>query len=491
MGCLVGGEKKPLNLDPINIGLDHFDRLRVIGKGAFGKVHAVQRRDTKKLYAMKCLEKRKIMNQKMVKNVLNETYLLTKINYPLIVNLRFALQSPYDLYMVVDLMQGGDVRFHYRHDKKFSKTRTCFYVVQTALSLNYLHENGYMHRDIKPDNLLFDSDGNCHLTDFNLSVKLAPNGIKGVAGTRPYMAPEVMNRQRYDERADWWSLGVLAYELYCGRLPFSGSNFEDLKANVQKTHPSYPRNIDPNFKAVLVGLLQKNPARRFGFKELKKHACFKHLDWSALENKIAEAPWKPDPKRAHVDGSYDLDEQFEPKSKKHKYPLSEEEQEQFKDWDYNWKKSKIKRFNESESEEEEPADDEAIETKIPSKTNTDEGSAESGESGGAAETKDEESSKEANGVKPEESEAAEAKEETQPSPESSDQPKADLRKSKAAKKDVVNEEKGTKNRNSQGKTSKSNDVMESAKQKKRSKKRKSRRRLVGDDVDSTKAIAGD
>jgi serine/threonine protein kinase len=154
-----------------------------------------------------------------------------------------------------------------------------------------------MHRDIKPDNLLLDSDGNCHLTDFNLSAKLIPGGNKGVAGTRPYMAPEILSRSRYDERADWWSLGVLCYELYCGRLPYHGSNYDELRKNIKSKTPPYPRNCDSALKSLIRGLLTKDPKKRLNFEQIKAHECFEGLDWYALENKIAQTPWQPDPVR--------------------------------------------------------------------------------------------------------------------------------------------------------------------------------------------------
>lgn len=330
MGCF-GSKEKVLNLDPNKLTLDHFEKLRVIGRGAFGKVHAVSRRDTKVLYAMKVLDKAEIVNQRMAQNVINERFILAALQYPLIVNLQCALQSPVDLFMIVDLMQGGDVRYHMRQDKRFTEERVRFYCAQTALALNFLHSQGYVHRDIKPDNLLLDTAGNCHLTDFNLSVRLTDDGVRGIAGTRPYMAPEVLQKKLYRSEVDWWSFGVMLYEMMFWRLPFTG-DADKLRYSILNDEPRFPKDGDKNLVALLRGLLDKDPSTRFGFNEVKASPFFKGLEWEQLEKKTAPTPWQPDPNRANCDGSYDLDEQFEVKKKR--YPLPPEQEALFAQWDW-------------------------------------------------------------------------------------------------------------------------------------------------------------
>lgn len=186
------------------------------------------RRDTKQLYAMKVLDKEAILGKSMELNVINERKILATLDFPLIVNLHCGLQNEFDLFMVVDLMQGGDLRYHMKQDREgISNERILFYVAQISLALDYLHKRGYVHRDVKPDNILLDSDGNCHLTDFNLSTALPKDGLRGTAGTKPYMgksftngsvltleAPEILAKEApYGFPVDYWALGVCAFEL--------------------------------------------------------------------------------------------------------------------------------------------------------------------------------------------------------------------------------------------------------------------------------------
>jgi serine/threonine kinase 32 len=330
MGCIKS--KEAVTLDPVHVTLDHFEKLRVVGKGAFGKVHAVQRRDKKVLYAMKVLDKQELISKKMVSSVLREREFLARISYPLIVNLCYAFQTETELLMIVDLMLGGALRYHLNHDKHFSEERCKFYVAQTALSLHYLHRRGLVHRDIKPDNLLLDAEGNCHITDFNLSIEVPKGGLRGTAGTRNYIAPEILNRKPYGFSIDWFSLGVLLYEMYTGRLPFSQRKDEkEFKFDPEELY--LPSTTPKGLKQVLFGLLEQDPAKRLNFESLKQQEWFAGLSWEDMENKRVNPPFQPDQKHANFDGTFDLDEQFE--TKKKKVAVTAELDEQFKGWDYN------------------------------------------------------------------------------------------------------------------------------------------------------------
>lgn len=264
---------------------------------------------------MKVMDKATIIEEKMVESVLHERVMMARLSYPLVVNLQFATQNEVDLFLVIDLMLGGDVRYHMKSGRSFDPERARFYAAQTALSINYLHEAGYIHRDIKPDNLLLDGQGNVHITDFNLSMRKDDPRRRGVVGTRSYMAPEVVSRHSYDEAVDWWSLGICLYEWTYGTVPFRGSTEEQHQA-ILRADPRYPSGINKHCKSLLMGLLKKDPKKRLNWQKIKDHPYFAGMDWKALEEKRVDAPWKPDTTRANCDGTFDLDEQFQVKKKR-------------------------------------------------------------------------------------------------------------------------------------------------------------------------------
>lgn len=284
---------------------------------------------------MKLLDKNQIVKERMIENVMHERKILTKLSHPLIVNLRYSFQDEYNLFMIVDFMRGGDLRYHLRYEKKFiTLERVKFYVAQVSLVLKYMHDLGYIHRDIKPDNLLIDGDGNCRVTDFNLS-KHIKKGAKGMTGTKPYMAPEILKNQVYGKEVDWWSLGITAYELAFKTLPFDG-NGDALIEEIINSKVKFPSDRDKKFASLIKGLLNKDPGQRFGYEEVKNHEFYKDFDWEKLEQNKLEAPWIPDPNKNNFDSVFDLDNQFEVKKKK--VPLSPELDKEFEGWEWAYDK---------------------------------------------------------------------------------------------------------------------------------------------------------
>eukprot|EP01130_Rhizamoeba_saxonica_P000323 TRINITY_DN1029_c0_g1_i2.p1 TRINITY_DN1029_c0_g1~~TRINITY_DN1029_c0_g1_i2.p1 ORF type:complete len:338 (-),score=69.34 TRINITY_DN1029_c0_g1_i2:810-1823(-) len=327
MGCMSSKNKDWSHLDPVQLTMEHFDILRVIGKGAFGKVHAVKRRDTGFLYAMKVMDKNMIIDEEKVKNVLSERKLWVTMNHPLLVNIHAALSDTYKLYVIVDLMHGGDLRYHLDNDKRFSAERVRFYAVQMAETLKYLHGIGILHRDIKPDNLLFDRSGNVHFTDFNLSIRVPDNGVRGTAGTKPYMAPEIINRKRYGYPTDYWSVGIVLYELYTGSIPFYHKNWDRLKEKILYNEVNFPDGMKKPMRECIRGLLEKNPKKRWGYEEMANCKWLRGINFHAAGEKLVDTPWMPSSKRANVSGIHDLDDHFEPKVKPK--PLTDEQQADF------------------------------------------------------------------------------------------------------------------------------------------------------------------
>ncbi|KLO17120.1 kinase-like protein [Schizopora paradoxa] len=311
--------------DPVDfdgdVNLFHFEMHRAVGKGAFGKVRVVQHKKSKKLYALKYIEKEKCTKQKAVGNILQERQLLEEVDHPFVVNLRYAFQDDQNCFFVLDLMLGGDLRFHLEKNGRIEEKCVRFWVAELSCALAYLHKQGIMHRDIKPDNVLLDTEGHAHVTDFNVAIHYSRSRLHtSVAGSLAYMAPEVCSRKGYSWQADWWSLGVCSYELLFGRRPFEGKTADSLTAAVAKDSLRFPERASEVCSAegiqVIKQLLDKNPKKRLGctpetddeMAVVRSHPWFARLDWDALEDKELQAPFVPDLKKANFDISHELDE---------------------------------------------------------------------------------------------------------------------------------------------------------------------------------------
>lgn len=327
------GKKGSKFADPNVMGPHQFKLGRVLGKGAFGKVLAVIKRDNKEMLAMKLLNKKQLLDKKMVKSMINERVLLSQLSFPFLVNLKYAFQTDQELCMVIDLMTGGDLRYHLEKSGRFKEDRVAFYAACLILTLEYLKQKGIIHRDLKPDNYLLDADGYVHLTDFNVSIQIQPDKeIKNYAGTAPYMAPEVIQRKPYSFEIDLWSLGVTIYEMLTGRLPFEGKR-EELEQSIQFSQLPSSSHLSGEALDLIDKLLQKDPSERITLSNLKSHTFFKDIDWDKLLKREFKPPFEPDRNRANVDGTFDLDEQFQIKPEKAYFTM--DEHLQFKDWDWS------------------------------------------------------------------------------------------------------------------------------------------------------------
>ncbi|RIB01544.1 kinase-like domain-containing protein [Gigaspora rosea] len=300
------------------VELSHFHLLRSVGKGAFGKVRVVQHKRTKIIYALKYINKAKCIKMRAVENIIQERRLLEEIEYPLVCNLRYAFQDDENLFMVLDLMLGGDLRFHLERQAFMKEDVVKFYVAEVSLGLNYLHSKKIVHRDLKPDNVLLDEKGHAHLTDFNIAVHFNERKpLTSVAGSMAYMAPEVLTKQGYLNSVDWWSLGVIMYELLFSKRPFRG------KTNVQLTHAilhdplQFPDNVYELVSRECIDCLKRFCERDVnkrlgcgpnGLEDIKRHPWFKDIEWDKLDTKQAKAPFIPDSKRANFDATHELEE---------------------------------------------------------------------------------------------------------------------------------------------------------------------------------------
>ncbi|KAL7310039.1 hypothetical protein PS15m_010847 [Mucor circinelloides] len=298
------------------VELSHFTLLRSVGKGAFGKVRVVQHKGTKQLYALKYINKTKCIQMRAVENIISERRLLEQISCNLIVNMRYAFQDDDNLFMILDLMLGGDLRFHLDRLGVMPEEYVRFYAAEVAVSLHYLHSLNIIHRDLKPDNILLDEQGHAHLTDFNIATIINnAKPLTSVAGSFAYIAPEVLQKRGYLTSVDWWSLGIVIYELLFGKRPFRGKSNDALQHAILHDNVHFPENhkLSPQAIDFIKCLLTRDIKSRIGvgkqgFQRLMRHPWFNGIPWELLEPKQVEPPFVPDSKRANFDPTHELEE---------------------------------------------------------------------------------------------------------------------------------------------------------------------------------------
>lgn len=240
--------------------------------------------------------------------------MLEHLNYQFICNLRYSFQDIEYMYMVIDLMNGGDLRFHISR-KTFTEEAVRFWIAELGCALRYIHKQGIIHRDIKPDNVLLDSEGHIHLADFNVASDFTPGKpLTSKSGTLAYLAPEVYKGTGYTDGADWWSLGVLFYECIYNKRPFEGSTQSTLAVQITKANPKFPVTDPPVSMPCLHAIssfLEEDPAKRIGsasFYSFTDNPFFRPIDFEALERKEIEPVFVPSSEKTNFDATYDLEE---------------------------------------------------------------------------------------------------------------------------------------------------------------------------------------
>ncbi|KAL1636553.1 Serine/threonine-protein kinase [Neofusicoccum ribis] len=285
-------------------GPEDFQILKLIGKGTFGQVFQVRKKDTGRIYAMKVLSKKVIVQKKEVAHTLGERNILVRTamaDSAFIVGLKFSFQTPTDLYLVTDYMSGGELFWHLQKEGRFNEARAKFYIAELILALQHLHEHDIVYRDLKPENILLDANGHIALCDFGLSkANLTENATTNTfCGTTEYLAPEVLlDEHGYTKMVDFWSLGVLVFEMCCGWSPFYAEDTQQMYKNIAFGKVRFPRDaLSTEGRNFVKGLLNRNPKHRLGAnrdaEELKAHPFFADVDWDALAKKNLVPPFKP------------------------------------------------------------------------------------------------------------------------------------------------------------------------------------------------------
>ena len=283
------------------VNRNSFDFLSVIGKGGFGKVWKVRYKKKSQEFAMKEMSKALILEKNCLSSILYERDLLSNFSHPFIINMIFSFQDNNNVYLVMNLVTGGDLRYQLIKNHIFPEKHSKFLIACLVLGLEAIHANDIIHRDIKPENLILNNKGYLKITDFGIAKKIENQILTENSGTPGYMAPEVMNYQTHSFTADYYAIGIICYELMMGVRPYTGENKNVIKEKILakqvmiKAH-EIPKGWSQESADFINNLIKRNPSCRLGHKginQIKEHIWFSDINWKDLYNMKLEAPFIP------------------------------------------------------------------------------------------------------------------------------------------------------------------------------------------------------
>ncbi|ODV88548.1 hypothetical protein CANCADRAFT_124337 [Tortispora caseinolytica NRRL Y-17796] len=277
--------------------LSDFKILRTLGTGSFGRVHLVQSVHNRRYYAIKVLKKAQVVKMKQVEHTNDERRMLKLVEHPFLIRMWGTFQDSKNLFMVMDYIEGGELFSLLRKSQRFPNPVAKFYAAEVVMALDYLHSNNIIYRDLKPENILLDKSGHIKITDFGFA-KEVPDVTYTLCGTPDYIAPEVVSSKPYNKSVDWWSVGILIYEMLAGYTPFYDRTPLKTYENILQCHVRYPSYIHPDARDLLEHLITKDLTRRYGnlangTADIYNHPWFAEVVWEKLYSKTIETPYEP------------------------------------------------------------------------------------------------------------------------------------------------------------------------------------------------------
>uniref|UniRef100_A0A8C9YC17 Protein kinase C n=1 Tax=Sander lucioperca TaxID=283035 RepID=A0A8C9YC17_SANLU len=281
----------------VRLSMNHLVFHKVLGKGSFGKVLLAELKGQGQYFAVKVLKKDVVLMEDDVECTMVEKRVLALAwENPFLTHLYSTFQSREHLFFVMEYLNGGDLMFHIQDKGRFDLNRATFYAAEIIIGLQFLHSKGVVYRDLKLDNVMLDKDGHIKIADFGMCKERMFGDARATTfcGTPDYIAPEILLGQKYTFSVDWWSFGVLVYEMLIGQSPFQGDDEDELFESIRHDTPHYPRWITKEAKNLIELLFERDPSRRLGVVgDVRAHPFFKTINWPALEKRELEPPFKP------------------------------------------------------------------------------------------------------------------------------------------------------------------------------------------------------
>lgn len=290
--------------------VDDFEQGKTLGTGAFGRVKFVRHRNTQQFYALKIMKKHAIIKMKQVDHIMSEKSILATLQHPFIVNMYGCFHDNRYVYMVLEYIVGGEFFTHLRKAGFFRNDISVFYGAQVSSIFEYCHANDVVYRDLKPENILLTSDGYLKLTDFGFAKRLVEHRTYTLCGTPEYIAPEVLLNTGHGKPVDWWTLGILIFEMSVGRPPFVDDEPMGIYQKILDGKIAWPRSLDKHAKGLVKKLLVQDLGKRYGnlkngVNDIKQHKWFREIDWERLVLKEYESPYKPSVKSESDTSNFD------------------------------------------------------------------------------------------------------------------------------------------------------------------------------------------
>jgi len=285
-------------IDVENFQLKDFQQLQTLGTGTFGRVYLVKHKNNGKYFAMKVLKKSEVVRLKQVEHVNSERQILSQLCNPFIVKLYKSFSDEQCLYMLLEYVIGGELFSHLRKAGRFTNEVTRFYAAEIVSAIEYMHGFDIVYRDLKPENLLLDNTGHIKITDFGFA-KRVEDRTWTLCGTPEYLAPEIIQSKGHGKAVDWWSLGILIYEMLAGYPPFFDDHPFGIYEKILSGKMTFPAHFDAAAKDLIRKLLTADRTRRLGnlkngVEDIKKHKWFKGVEWELIIEKQQAAPIVPE-----------------------------------------------------------------------------------------------------------------------------------------------------------------------------------------------------